>query len=107
MLRSGDLYYRSSPAIEAGTPTGTDIGALPFEPAGLASPTGVSLEQVNDEAWDLIWTPTTASSSYVYYSACSRQTTTVVDAGSSNQYRIEGVSTDGIGYAGVSAYDEN
>jgi uncharacterized protein YkwD len=103
----GDYSLRAgSPVIGAGTPAGKDIGALPFEPSGEITPFEVSLESVDDNAWQLSWTPTGAAGYTIYHGHCSRQVTTIIDAGNNSQHRIEGVSPDRVSFAAVSAYDE-
>ncbi|MFP4395828.1 MAG: CAP domain-containing protein [Anaerolineales bacterium] len=101
----GDYRLQAtSPVIAAGTPPGTDMGALAFTPVG-APPGDVTVTQAATRTWDVRWSDAGAVGYHLYYGPCSRETTTRVDVGAALAHQIVDVAAADAHYIAVSAYD--
>ncbi len=102
---NGDYRLQAaSPVIDAGTPPGTDMGALAFTPVG-APPAAITVTRATTRTWDVSWSDTGATGYYLYYGPCSRETTTRLDMGAALAYQIADVAAADAHYIAVSAYD--
>ncbi|MBK7919765.1 MAG: DUF1565 domain-containing protein [Chloroflexi bacterium] len=102
---NGDYQlHAASPVIGYGTPTGSDMGALPFTPVD-SPPASVTLAPQGSQTWLVTWTPVAGSGYYLYYGACTRETTTRVDVGAATSYTLNNVTAEAVTYVAVSAYN--
>jgi beta propeller repeat protein len=99
--------FAGSPAVSSGTPTGTDMGALPFVPAR-EPPTDVRHERTGATDWTVSWTGVTAQGYYLYIGTTAPGLySNQVDAGSTTSYILSNLPIGLTYYVAVSAYDAN
>ena len=102
---NGDYRLHSgSPAIGHGTPTGTDMGALPFTPGG-TPPVGAGLVQTGDLEWTATWYPTDAEGYNLYLGTLPGLYGSRFDVGDATSYPLGGLPGNLSYYVAVSGYD--
>lgn len=103
LFRTGAYTLRAaSPAIDAGTPAGTDMGALAFTATG-GVPLSVTLLRLGGGVWDVRWTSTGAPTYHIYYGPCTRQTTSLAVVNGATSFQLTAVGEIDVGYVAVSA----
>jgi len=106
-LTNGDYRLRAgSPAVGHGTPSGTDMGALPFTPGG-TPPVGAGLVQTGDLEWTATWYPTDAEGYNLYLGTLPGLYGRRFDVGDVTSYPLGGLPSNLSYYVAVSGYDAN
>ena len=111
MFRNSDgadyRLHAGSPAIDHGSPDGTDMGAIPFSPVG-TPPTNVHVIHPSSYTWTVAWDKVTSAAGYhVYLGAAPGYYTQHFDVGVETSLELKGLPGDLTYYVAVSSYDAN
>lgn len=105
--RSGADYrlHAGSPAVGRGSTAKSDMGALPFVPAGVA-PANVRVAQTGTAEWTVSWTKGTALGYFLYAgTAAPGLYASRVDVGGATSHVLRNLPAAATHYVAVSAYN--